>query len=40
MAFTRRLHPKEAPFSGFMQVYKRVGISQVEVYERIGKSVI
>ena len=23
-----------------LQVYKRVGISQVEVYERVGKSVI
>ena len=23
-----------------IQVYKRVGISQVEVYERVGKSVI
>jgi len=23
-----------------LQVYKRLGISQVEVYERVGKSVI
>ena len=23
-----------------LQVYKRVGVSQVEVYERVGKSVI
>ena len=33
-----RLHPKGVPFSGFR--YKRVGISQVEVYDKGGKSAI
>ena len=35
MAFTERLRPKGVSFSGF-----RVGISLIEVYERVGKSVI
>ena len=35
MAKTRRLRPKGVPLSGF-----RVGISLVEVYKRVGKSVI
>ena len=38
MAYTGRLRPKRVPFSGFR--YKKVGISQVEVYKRVGKSVI
>ena len=28
------------PYSGYAQVYKAVDISQVEEYERVGKSVI
>ena len=32
--------PPEKGTSFTLQVYKRVGISQVEVYERVGKSVI
>ena len=35
MAYTGRLRPKGVPFSGF-----RVGISQVEVYKRVGESVV
>ena len=37
-----RLYPKGAPFSGFRYtwLYERVGISLVEVYERVGNSVI
>jgi len=31
--------PKRAPFLG-LQVYKRVGISLVELHEGVGKSVI
>ena len=38
MAYTRRLRTKEVPFSD--QVYERLGISQVKVYKRVGKSVI
>ena len=38
MAHTGRLRPKEVLFT--LQVYKRVGISQVEAYKRVGKSVI
>ena len=34
-----RLRPKKVPFSG-LQVYERVGISLVEVFEREEKSVI
>lgn len=37
MANTRRLWLKEVPFSG-IQVYKSVGISQLEVFEKIRKS--
>ena len=51
MAYTGRLRPKGLPFSGFryMKGYnqaplgmrlERVGISLVEVYEMVGKSVI
>ena len=36
MAYEKRLFPKGVPFP--VQVYKRVGISLVEVYERIGKT--
>ena len=39
MACTGRLSPKGVPFSGFRYKKKR-GISQVEVYKRVGKSVI
>ena len=39
MAFRERLHPKGMPFSGLSQ-YQRVGISLVELYERVGKTVI
>ena len=35
MAYKERLRPKWV-----LQVYKRVGILLVEVYERVGKSVI
>ena len=38
MAFGERLHPKGIPFSGWS--VERVGISLVEVYERVGKTVI
>ena len=31
--------PERGTFFGF-QVYERVGISQVEVYKRVGESVI
>ena len=37
------LRPTGVPFSGFrnwLQVYKWVGISQVEVYKMVGKSVV
>ena len=35
------LYGEAPPERGFMlQVYKRVGISQIEVYKRVGKSVI
>jgi len=39
---TERLRLKGAPFLKFvrLQVHKRVGISQVEVHERVEKSVI
>ena len=39
MAYTERLHPKGVPISGLLE-YERVVISLVEVYERVGKSVI
>ena len=35
MAYTGRLRPK-----GRLQIYERVGILTVEVYERVRKSVI
>ena len=38
MANTARLRPKGVPFSGY-RYKKRVGISLVEVYKRVGKSV-
>ena len=38
MAYMGRLRPKSVPFPGFR--YNQVGISSVEVYERVGKSVI
>ena len=37
MDYTARLRPKGVPFSGW-PVYKRVGISQVEVWKRAGKT--
>ena len=37
LAYEDWFHPKEVPFSGFGHM---VGISQVELYERVGKSVI
>ena len=37
--YTGRLRLKEVPFSGY-KVYKRVGISRVEVYESVRKSTI
>ena len=39
MADTGGLHPKGVPFSGFRHI-QRVEISQVEVYKKVGKSVI
>ena len=38
MTYMGRLSSRWVPFSGFR--YKMIGISQVEVYERVGKSVI
>ena len=38
IAYTGRLHPKGGTFFR-LQVYERVGISLVEVHERVGKSV-
>ena len=42
MAYTGRLRPKGVPFSCFRYIkgHKRVGISQAEVFKRVGKSVI
>ena len=39
MAYTGRLRPKGVLFL-WLQVYQRVGILLVEVYERVAKSVI
>ena len=39
MAYTGMLLPKGVPFSGFRYIEK-VGNTVVEVYERVGKSVI
>ena len=40
MAYLGRLSSKGGSFLGFMYNYERIGISQVEKYERAGKSVI
>ena len=40
MTYLRRLSSKGVSFSGIRYNYERVGISQVQVYERAGKSVI
>ena len=38
MVYTGRLRPKGVPFAGF---YERVGLlTSIEVYKRVGKSVI
>ena len=39
MAYTQRIRPKGVPFLG-LQVYDRVWILLLEVYERVGKFVI
>ena len=40
MTYMGRLSSKGVSFSGFRYNYKWIGISQAEVYEREGKSVI
>ena len=40
MAFTGRLRPIGVPLKGFGPVRERMGISLIEIYERVGKSVI
>ena len=40
MTYLGRLSSKGVSFSGFVYNYERIGISQVEEYERAGKSVI
>ena len=40
MTYLRRLSSKWVSFSGIRYNYERMGISQVKVYERAGKSVI
>ena len=40
LAYEDWFHPKEVPFSGFRHTVIMVGISQVELHERVGKSVI
>jgi len=40
MAYMGRLRPKGVPKFFRLQTYKRVGISEVEVYGRAGKSFI
>ena len=40
MAYAGRLRPKGEPFQSTLQVHERVGISRVEVDERVRKSVI
>ena len=40
MAFHGRLRLKGVPFSGIHRLYKNVGISPVEVYKSVGKSII
>ena len=39
MAYTGRLRPERGTFFS-LRLYNRVGISQVEVYGTVGKSVI
>ena len=40
MTYLGRLSSKGVSFLGFMYNYEKIGISQVEKYERAGKSVI
>ena len=40
MVYTERLRPKWVPSQASGQGYEMVGISLVEVYERVGRSVI
>ena len=40
ISYTGRFRPKGVPFSGFRYISERVGISQAQVCERVGKSVI
>ena len=40
MTYLGRLSSKGVSFLGFMYNYEKTGISQVEKYERAGKSVI
>ena len=40
MAYTWRCHTQGVPFSGYRNVKARVDISLVDVYKRVGKSVI
>ena len=40
MTYLGRLSSKGVSFLGFMYNHERIGISQVEKYERAGKSVI
>ena len=40
MTGTGRLRPKGGSFSGFRSVWKGIGVSAVEVYQRVEKSVI
>ena len=40
MTYLGRLSSKRVSFLGFMYNYERIGISQVQKYERAGKSVI
>ena len=40
MIYTGRLSPKGVSFSGFRSVWKGKGVSLVEVYKTVGKSVI
>ena len=40
MTYKGRLHPKGVSFSGFKSVWKGIGVWLVEVYKRVGKSVI
>ena len=40
MTCTGRLRPKGVSFSGFRSVWKGIGVSAVEVYKMVEKSVI